>query len=335
MGGVAGSIAGGIASSAAGSIFGKEPEVSGGAYAPAQFKPFTYRTSLGEARLTPDPFEVTAELDPRLVAMQEQALGASGELLPEYIQELQTSRPEQFAFGYDPRAAQQQMFAEQSALLEPAFAKQRQQLQSDLFGSGRLGLMLAGETAGAGAGGLVQPDAFGLGRAQSETLANLAASTRQQAQQEQQTLFDQALRQQQFNEMQRQQLLSQLQGGEQGLFQRAVNIADIESALQQQALEFERARSQAAIGAFQPMSTGGGGLLSGIVQGAAPSIGQAVGNYAQGLFAPRENIPQLSQGAVGYNPAFTYNPQPLGGMSGSSQYYSSRGLTSGGFEGQI
>ena len=325
MGGVAGSIAGSVAGSAASSLLGGKPKVSGGAYTPAEFKPFTYRTSLGEARLTTDPFEITTELDPRLMTMQEQALGASGELLPEYIQQLQTSRPEQLAFEYDPRAAQQQMFAEQSALLEPTFAQQRQQLQSDLFGSGRLGLMLAGETAGAGAGGFVQPDAFGLSRAQSQTLANLAASTRREAQQEQQTLFDQALRQQQFNEQQRQQLLAQLQGGEQGLFERAINVADIEGAMQQRALDFESQRAQAALGAYKPQTGGGGGLLSGIAQGASPAISQAVGNYAQGLFAPRQPIPQ-------------YNATPLG--VGATSYYAGGGsigngyntLTSGGFE---
>ena len=44
------------------------------------------------------------------------------------------------------------IFRTSSALLEPEFEQQRQQLQSDLFGSGRLGLQLAGETAGAGTG---------------------------------------------------------------------------------------------------------------------------------------------------------------------------------------
>ena len=336
MGGVVGSIAGGLASGAAGSILGGKPKAGGGAmYQPARFNPFTYRTSLGEASLTNDPFEVTTTLDPRLLQMQEQALDASGQLLPDYLQQLQTSRPSMFGFDYDPRQAQQEMFQEQSALLEPQFAQQRQQLQSDLFGSGRMGLMLAGETAGAGAGGMVQPDAFGLGRAQSQTLANLAASTRREAQQEQQTLFDQALRQAAFNEQQRQQLINQLGTGEQAAFGRAVGVTDIENALMNQALDFESRRAQAAIGAYQSPQGGGGGLLSGIVQGASPAIGQAVGNFAQGLFAPRENIPQLSQGQTGYNPAFSYNPQPMGGMTGSSQYFSSRGLTSGGFEGQI
>ena len=80
----------------------------------------------------------------------------------------------------------------QSALLEPSFEQQRQQLQSDLFGSGRLGLQLAGETAGAGTG-MVQPDAYGLGLAQARALAETSALARQQAQQEQQQAFTQAL----------------------------------------------------------------------------------------------------------------------------------------------
>ena len=73
-----------------------------------------------------------------------------------------------------------------SALLEPEFEQQRQQLQSDLFGSGRLGLQLAGETAGAGTG-MVQPDAYGLGLAQSRALADLGLSSRDQALEEQQS----------------------------------------------------------------------------------------------------------------------------------------------------
>ena len=155
---------------AVGSILGGgKPKV--GSVQGADFQPFTYKTSLGTATGTKDgdSFNVGIELSPELQALQAQSLAATSGLFPSYLQQIQ-QRPEDFSFGYDPRAAQQQMFQEQAALLQPAFAQQRQQLQSDLFGSCRIGLMLAGETAGAGAGGIVQPDAFGLGRAQSQTL---------------------------------------------------------------------------------------------------------------------------------------------------------------------
>jgi hypothetical protein len=337
MGSIAKSIGGQVAGSVAGSIFGKKPSAGGyGAYAPAQFKPFTYRTGLGEAALTTDPFEITSTIDPRLAQLQESALEAAPEFQQEAIRLLTEERPERFEMpAFDPQAAQQRIFEEQSALLQPAFQQQREQLRGTLFGSGRLGLQLAPEVAGLGTGGgLVQPDVLGLARQEQQTLARVGAAARQQARAEQETIFDQALRQAGFNERQRQALLAQVVGAEQTQLQRAVGIGDIEAELQRQAIDFEARRAQAAIGAYQPQATGGG-LLSGIVTGAAPAIGQAVGNFAQGLFQPRENIPQLSQGMTGYNPAFTYNPQPLGGMRGSDAYYSSRGETSGGFEGQI
>jgi hypothetical protein len=91
--------------------------------------------------------------------------------------------------GFDTSARASQLFEEQAALLRPEFQRQATDLQSRLFGSGRLGLRLAGESQGLGAdSGMVQPDALGLGRQQQQTLAQLAAGTRQQALQEGQQL---------------------------------------------------------------------------------------------------------------------------------------------------
>ena len=82
--------------------------------------------------------------------------------------------PEEFNYNFDPAQRSQELFDQRLALLQPAFAQQRAQLQEGMFGSGRLGLRLAGEGAGAGSG-MVQPDVFGLGQAQSQALADLAA----------------------------------------------------------------------------------------------------------------------------------------------------------------
>jgi hypothetical protein len=83
---------------------------------------------------------------------------------------------------FDPSRRAQEVFGEQSALLQPEFQRQAIDLQQGLFGSGRLGLRLAGESQGLGAGsGMVQPDALGLGRAQQQTLAGLATQARNQA----------------------------------------------------------------------------------------------------------------------------------------------------------
>jgi hypothetical protein len=243
---------------AVGSILGgKAPKT--GSVKGGDFQPFTYKTSLGTATGTRDgqSFNVGIGLSPELQALQAQSLAATSGLFPSYLQQIQ-QRPEQFQFGYDPRAAQQQMFQEQAALLQPAFAQQRQQLQSSLFGTGRMGLMLAGETAGAGAGGMVQPDAFGLGRAQSQTLADLASATRTQAMQEQGQLFGEALQGYEARDTARQQYLQNLAGGFSGMFGTATGIGEIERAIAGQATGFEEARARAKSGAAvqQAPSTG-------------------------------------------------------------------------------
>ena len=253
---------------------GGKPKV--GSVQGADFQPFTYKTSLGTATGTKDgqSFNVGIELSPELQALQAQSLAATSGLFPSYLQQLQ-QRPDQFQFGYDPRAAQQQMFQEQAALLQPAFAQQRQQLQSDLFGSGRMGLMLAGETAGAGAGGMVQPDAFGLGRAQSQTLADLASATRTQAMQEQGQLFGEALQGYEARDTARQQYLQNLAGGFSGMLGTATGIGEIERTIAGQATGFEEARARAKAGAAvqQQPSTAGSDLLGTGMMAAATYFG--------------------------------------------------------------
>lgn len=83
---------------------------------------------------------------------------------------------------YSPEARAAEIYKEQLNLLDPTFAQQEAQLAQSLFGSGRLGLQLAGDAAGAGRGtGMVNPDVFGFQRARGQTLAELAAGSRQQA----------------------------------------------------------------------------------------------------------------------------------------------------------
>jgi len=87
---------------------------------------------------------------------------------------------------------------------------------------------MAGESQGLGAGsGMVSPDALGLGRAQQQTLAQLAAGSRQQALGEQGQLLG-------FG--------SQLLGAGQG-------ISDMERQLLAQGVDAETARAAAAYGA--------------------------------------------------------------------------------------
>ena len=144
-------------------------------YAGAQFQPYSYTNQVGSTTGTKEGaygFNVASQIDPSLTSLGQTALGYTQPYLESYLG--QTTRQLPMFGGVDSgeqRAAD--IFGQQSALLQPKFAQQRQQLSNDLFGSGRLGLMLSGQTAGAGDVGMVNPDAYGLGLAQSRALAEL------------------------------------------------------------------------------------------------------------------------------------------------------------------
>ncbi len=167
---------------------------------PVYFKPYGLTTTAGQTGYNPSTgFNVG--LSPQYAGIQQQALGGLGGALPMLTQQAMqapnqfgfqyapeqigfdySTQAPQFGYDYDPSRTAQDIFSREAALLQPQFQQQTEALRSGLFGSGRMGLQLAGESVGAGAGGMVQPDAFGLGRAQSQTLANLAASASERAQ---------------------------------------------------------------------------------------------------------------------------------------------------------
>lgn len=188
--------------------------VSRGYAEQAQFRPYTVTTGTGTTSYTPDGGYQTVLSQPYQDILSTTLGGAQGLF--------------QQAASFDPRAREQEVFAQQAALLQPEFQRQATALQSSLFGGGRLGLRLAGESQGLGAGsGMVQPDALGLGRAQQQTLAQIAAGARGQA------LGEQA---------QLQQLAS-------GLFQAGLGVSDLERGLMGAGVTAEQARSGAAYGA--------------------------------------------------------------------------------------
>lgn len=177
----------------------------------AYFRPYTVTTGYGQTSYTPD-----GGFQARLSQPYQDILGTSLAGAGNLFQQ---------AAAFDPTQRGQQIFQEQSALLQPQFEQQAIDLQSRLFGGGRLGLRLAGESQGLGAGsGMVQPDALGLGRAQQQTLAQIAAGARSQA------LGEQA---------QLQQLAS-------GMLGAGMGISDLERQLLAQGVDAETARAAAA-----------------------------------------------------------------------------------------
>jgi hypothetical protein len=275
------------------------------------FKPYTLTTSVGTTAYDKDKGFSVELGQPLRDIQQEGYLGA---------QQLMGGIPEAFGrevtpFGFerDLEGRTADIFREQSALLEPAFAQQRQKLQSDLFGSGRMGLMLAGEAAGAGAGGMVSPDAFGLGRAQSQTLANLAAQSRQQALGEQKQAYGIESGIFGTNEAMQQQRAQNLLTGSTGMLGFGEAITARESELMRLGLTAEQARGAASAQGASAFAQG---------QQAAAAIAQAT---------PQEPdlLGQVLEGAARVGAAYV-----TGGMS-EAALAGSQVAGGGGFTGSM
>ena len=290
-------------------------------YAAAQFQPYTYTSQVGTTagtKVGDSGFNVASDIQPTLTNIAGTGLSRAEPFLGSFLNQAGRELP---MFGGVDTGEQRarDIFRTQSALLEPSFEQQRQQLQSDLFGSGRLGLQLSGETAGAGAGtGMVQPDAYGLGLAQARALADLSSKSRLQAQQEQQQEYEQALQGFLTNEQQQQLQAQNLLGGFQGTLGAFGDIVNLEDALINRGLSVEEARSRAQglsaqggaslANAGTKATSGGGGLLGGILSSASSSFGKPLGEFGAdqiiGMFG--------SPNGGGTSPSFT-NSLNLGG----------------------
>jgi hypothetical protein len=260
----------------------------------AQFQPYTYTSLAGTTEFGKEGKrggKFSQDLDPRLEQLYGTGLGEAEPFLSSY---LEGARQELPVFDFDKTIDQatQEYFTQQQAALDPVFAQQRQQLQSDLFGSGRMGLMLAGETAGAGAGGMVQPDAFGLSRGQAQALQEAYAQSRAAAVGEQAQQFDIAKQQFALNQAQQQQQLANLLAGYQGAFGTASSVLGLEQGLVGGAAERESMIRQAAAQSAQAGaalaqasgSSGGGkgGFGGSLLSAAGTAIGTAVGGPVGG-----------------------------------------------------
>lgn len=134
----------------------------------AAFKPYSVTTGLGSSYFNPETQEAGYVLDPALAAWRDQYSTMAAQALPTSM---------------DTAANAQQYYDEIQSMMAPSRQQENLAMQQDLFGSGRLGMRLAGEGAGAGSG-MVQPDVFGLNQARSQADQALAQQARAQAQAE-------------------------------------------------------------------------------------------------------------------------------------------------------
>lgn len=258
-----GTLAAAVAPSIIGGLFGGGSRGGGGQrisqeavnlakeIAPSQtFRPYTVTTSMGQQGYNPFTGQQYSIMTPQYQQLLNQSLAGASNIYGQLG-------------SFDPAQRAQEIYKEQEALLQPSFQQQATDLQSRLFGSGRLGLRLAGESQGLGTGaGMVQPDALGLGRAQQQTLAQLAAGSRQQA----------------LNEMQ------QLQGVAGNLLQSGLGITGTEAELIKLGVDSETARAAAQYAANSLMLSPYGAATTAASQAATNRMG-LFGGITSGLLS--------------------------------------------------
>lgn len=139
-----------------------------------QFNPLGLTTSSGGFAYDPDS-GYSATLSPEMAAMQEKLFSGAGGMFDRAM--------------VDPSERAAQLTNQRIELLQPQLQQQQAQLQQSLFGSGRLGLQLAGSGAGAGSG-MINPDMFGYQQGVNQLFAQIAADSQGEALGEAQTYAD-------------------------------------------------------------------------------------------------------------------------------------------------
>lgn len=137
----------------------------------SKFTPYGVTTGYGTSWYDTENQTAGYQLDPVLAAYRDKLLMMGTQALPTTM---------------DTQELADQYYQDIQATMAPARAQEQTQLQQNLFGSGRLGMRLSGQAAGAGAGdtGMYQPDVLGYNKAQELANQQLAMQARQQAQNE-------------------------------------------------------------------------------------------------------------------------------------------------------
>ena len=241
-----------------------------------RFRPVTVGTSSGVAGLDPQKGEYGVALAPAYQNILGSALGGAGGLFQQLA-------------NFDIEKRGQEYFGDVYETLKDPFAQQEERLRQGMFGTGRMGLRLAGEGVGVGEG-MVQPDVFGLGKAQQQTLADVAIQSREKALGEAQQLGQLA----------------------QGMLESGRSISEMERQLIGLGVDAETARSQAQFMAAEIAMSPYKYLFSSS-QARSRGEGDFVGNLFEGL------------GGFEYGPKGPAGPLEALGLGGSSEPFGGTG----------
>jgi hypothetical protein len=139
------------------------------AAAAAEFRPYAVTTGFGSGFFDTGAGTAGYELSPIYQAFRDRTLGTSAGV----YDQLGAADPQQMAAQY---------LAEQQGLLTPQRTAEDIALRNAQLNRGRIGLGLSSEAAGAGMGGMVNPEQFSLQRARALADAQMSAGAREQAQ---------------------------------------------------------------------------------------------------------------------------------------------------------
>jgi hypothetical protein len=135
----------------------------------AEFRPYGVTTGFGTGWFDTAKQQAGYELSPVYQAFRDRMLGTSAGVFDQLG-------------AADPQAAAAQYLAEQQGLLAPQRQAEDIALRNAQLGRGRIGMGLSSEAAGAGMGGMVNPEQFSLNRARALADAQMAAQAREQGQ---------------------------------------------------------------------------------------------------------------------------------------------------------
>jgi len=220
-----GNILGAVASNVIGKALGggsRTPSSQFQTIPGVEFQPFTYKGTSGSVTGTPSEdgygYEWSADVAPWISDLGALGSAEAGGLFQKYLSASQV----------DPYAAAEEYYQRGLGVLEPEIAKQRNALAGGLFGSGRLGLKLAGEGLGYGSGaGQVNPDVAGFGAGVGKAYTNLYANALQ-AGQDLQTNY-----------------INQLNNAAKQMFKLGMSPAEVEQNLIKFSTDLEKSRSNA------------------------------------------------------------------------------------------
>jgi hypothetical protein len=217
-----------------------------------EFQPVTYRGATGGVTGTQEGdfgYNWSADIAPWITELGNLGADSASGLFSKYLAQV----------GMDPYAASNEFYQRGLAQLQPELLKQQIQSQERQFGTGRLGLKLAGEAVGAPTGtGQVNPDAFGLAAGQSKALTDLWRTSLTEGQA--------------FNTN----VINQLKTAAQDMLALGLKPAEVEQNLIKFAADLEGARSTAIKG---------GVGMSPFMSTPETAFGGQVGNIASGMFS--------------------------------------------------